>query len=236
MNLDSVKSNLLLASLPQAEGQRLLPALGRVVLERGDVLCEPGVPLRHLYFPTTAVVSLLASSDGGASTELALTGREGVVGVGLFLGGMPNLSCAVVHVAGEAFRLPASGLEALLSDGGALQRTLFRYVQALLTQVSQSVVCNRHHSVDQALCRWLLMIQDRVGYDELHVTQQLIADSLGVRREAITEAAGKLQDLGAIRYARGLIRIVDRSTLTRRSCGCYSVVAGEFEALLGQRL
>ena len=230
MTTGSADSNLLLALLPAAERERLLPHFGRAELARGDILGEPDVPLRHLYFPTSAVVSLLVPSERGPSTEIALTGREGAVGVGLVLG-MPNASCAVVHVAGEAWRLPAASAVAEFERSEPFRRLLLGFAQALMTQISQAVVCNRHHSVDQALCRWLLLVQDRVGSDELHVTQQLVADALGVRREAVTEAAGKLQAQGGIRTTRGVIRILERHVLEQRSCGCYGVVTGEFSAL-----
>jgi CRP-like cAMP-binding protein len=225
------ESNLLFSMLPAAERARLRLQLCRVELERGDALGEPDVPLRHLYFPTSAVVSLLAAADHGPSTELALTGREGAVGVGLVLGSMPNAACAIVHVAGEAYRMPAAAAIAEFEASEPFRRLLLSFAQALITQISQAVVCNRHHSVDQALCRWLLMVQDRVAADDLHVTQQLIADSLGVRREAIVEAAGKLQMLGGIRTTRGVVRILDRGILEQRSCGCYGVVTEAFGAL-----
>lgn len=225
-------TNRLLAVMPQELRAALRPALRRVELQRGDVLGEPDLPLRHLYFPTTAVVSLLAPSEHGPSTELALTGREGVVGLGLVLGGIPNVTCAVVHVAGEAWRLPAAEAVAAFAQSEPFRRVVLGFAQALMAQISQAVVCNRHHSVDQALCRWLLMVQDRVGADELHVTQQLVADALGVRREAITEAAGKLQASGGIRTSRGMVRIVGREILEARSCECYAAVTAEFESLL----
>lgn len=231
MTDESADSNLLFALLSDAERARLRPLLCRVVLDRGAALGEPDVPLRHLYFPTTAVVSLLAMSEHGPSTELALTGREGAVGVGLVLGDMPIGACAAVHVAGEAYRMPAAVAVAEFERSEPFRRLLLGFAQALITQISQAVVCNRHHSVDQAICRWLLMVQDRVGADELHVTQQLIADSLGVRREAIVEAAGKLQMLGGIRTTRGVIRILERGILEQRSCRCYGVVTREFGAL-----
>ena len=233
MDTSSVGTNLLLASLPEACRLALQPHLAPVELERGDVLCEPGARLMHAYFPITAVVSLLAVSRKGASTELALTGREGVVGAGLILGGLPSTYRAVTHVAGQALRLSAARLVIELGMGGPLQQTLLRYTLALMAQISQAVVCNRHHSVEQALCRWLLMIRDRVGSDELLVTQQLIADSLGVRREGITEAAGRLQEAGCIRSARGRIEVMDRAALMLRSCECYAVVDDEFRLLLG---
>ena len=223
--------NLLLASLPDSDRHRLVRQLSPVLLKRGDVLCDPDVRLRHLYFPTTSVVSLLAVSETGTSTELALTGREGVVGVGLFLGATPATLRAVAHVAGEAWSLSASALETEFERGGALQRVLLRFALALMTQISQAVVCNRHHSIEQAFCRWLLMIRDRVGSDSLQVTQQLVADSLGVRREGIVEAAGRLQDAGCISNARGVITVVDRAALELRSCECYRVVADEFARL-----
>ncbi len=233
MEPGAASTNLLLAALSEADRLGLQPDITPVRFERGAVLCEPGVPLRHLYFPTTAVVSLLAVSGRGVATELALTGREGAVGVGMFLGGLASTVRAVAHVEGEVLRLSGARVASEFGRGGALQRILLRFSQALMAQISQAVVCNRHHSVEQALCRWLLMVRDRVGSDRLQVTQQLIADSLGVRREGITEAAGRLQEAGCIRNARGLIEVLDRAALEGRSCECYAVVRGEFERLLG---
>ena len=224
-------SNLLLASLPPDACERLQLRLEAVRLQRGDVLMEPGLPMRHLYFPVTAVVSLLAVGERGTTTELALIGREGAVGVDLFLAGTGTALRAEVHVAGEALRIPAARLASEFGRGEVLHRTLLRYTLALIMQISQAVVCNRHHSVEQALCRWILMIHDRVGTDALHVTQRLIADSLGVRREGITEAAGRLQEAGSIRCARGLITVTDRAALELRSCECYALVARELERL-----
>jgi CRP-like cAMP-binding protein len=233
MSPGPVHDNLLLAALPAPERERLGTLLARAELARGDVLGERDVPLRHVYFPTTAVVSLLAADERSPATEIALTGREGAVGLGLVFGGRSPSASAVVHVAGDAWRMPAATARAEFERSEPFRHLLLGFAQARTTQIGQAVVCNRHHSVDQALCRWLLLVRDRVGSDELHVTQQLIADALGVRREAIVEAAGKLQALGGIRYTRGVIHIVERRILAARSCGCYAVVTEAFEDLLG---
>lgn len=223
--------NLLLAALPARERERLAPLLARAELARGDTLGDRDVPLRHLWFPTTAVVALLAVDDRSPATEIALTGREGAVGLGLVFGGSSPATSAVVHVAGGAWRLPAAAARDAFETSDAFRAVLLGFAHARTTQIAQAVVCNRHHSVDQALCRWLLLVRDRVGADELHVTQQLIADALGVRREAIVEAAGKLQALGGIAYTRGVIRIVEPRTLVARACGCYAVVTEAFHDL-----
>jgi CRP-like cAMP-binding protein len=227
-----LRTNHLLASLPAPDQSRLLPQLEAVAFQLGDVLYESGVSLRHLYFPTTSVVSLLFVTESGASTELAVTGREGVVGIGLFMGGESTPSRAVVQIAGNALRLPIADLQREFKLGGPLQSALLRFTQALITQMSQTAVCNRHHSVEQQLCRWLLLSLDRVDSDELRMTQQLIADMLGVRREGVTMAAAKLQEWGCIRYSRGLIRVIDRDGLEHRVCECYSVVDREYGRLL----
>jgi CRP-like cAMP-binding protein len=224
--------NLLLAALPARERARLTGHLEPVQLKLGEVIYESGGELRHVYFPTTAIVSLLYLMENGASAEIAVVGKDGIVGVALFMGGesMPNR--AVVQSGGHAHRLPGQLLKDEFRRGGDLQRLLLRYTQALLTQMAQTAVCNRHHSVDQQLCRWLLLSLDRLPGRELAMTQELIANMLGVRREGVTEAAGKLQKAGLIRYSRGRITVLDRVALERRACECYQVVRRESERLL----
>ena len=228
------RPNHLLAALPAADFERLKPHLEPVSFRLGDVLCESGVALEHLHFPTTAVVSLLFVTEAGASTELAVTGREGAVGIGLFMGGESTTSRAVVQIEGDTLRLPVPVMMSEFRRGGALQLALLRFTQALITQMSQTAVCNRHHSVDQQLCRWLLLSMDRINSNRLRMTQQLIADMLGVRREGVTEAAGKLQSWGCITYSRGLITILDRPGLEERVCECYGVVRREYGRLLDE--
>jgi len=232
LDANVLRGNHLLSSLPSADRARLAPDFELVSFKLGTVLYESGVALRHLYFPTTALVSLLFITESGASAELAVAGREGVVGIGLFMGGESTPSRAVVQIAGDALRLPAAALDREFKRGGALQTGLLRFTQALITQMCQTAVCNRHHSVAQQLCRWLLLSLDRTDSQELQMTQQLIADMLGVRREGVTEAAGKLQEWGCIRYSRGLIKVVDREGLEGRVCECYSVVNREYGRLL----
>ena len=226
------RGNHLLAGLPQADRERLLPSLERVSYRLGEVVYESGEPSRHLIFPTTSVVSLLILTESGASAELAVSGREGVVGISLFMGGQSTPSRAVVQIAGEAYRLPVAELMREFAGGGPLHWSLLRFTQALITQMSQTAVCNRHHSVEQQLCRWLLLSLDRVDGDELRMTQQLIADMLGVRREGVTLAAAKLQEKGYIRYSRGLIKVTDRRRLEQHVCECYGVVRREYDRLL----
>ena len=225
--------NRLLAALPRAEYEHLLPELTKVSFDLGEVVYEFGGQLNYVYFPTTAIVSLLYTMENGASAEMGLTGNDGVVGIALFMGGgtMPNR--AVVQSAGRALRMKAKILQDEFSKGGMFQRLLLRYTQALITQISQTAVCNRLHTVDQQLCRWLLLSHDRVPANELIMTQELIADMLGVRREGVTVAAGRLQDEGAISYVRGHIKILDRPKLERTVCECYRVVKDEFDRLLG---
>jgi len=225
--------NRLLAALPRDEYARLRPHLQLVSFALGEVVYEFGAELDYVYFPTTAIVSLLYTMENGTSAEMGLTGNDGVVGIALFMGGgtMPNR--AVVQSAGEAIRLRANVLQDKFSLGGEFQRLLLRYTQALITQISQTAVCNRLHSVEQQLCRWLLLSHDRVKADELIMTQELIADMLGVRREGVTVAAGRLQDAGAISYTRGHIKILDRPRLEQVVCECYRVVKDEFDRLLG---
>lgn len=236
LDANLLRGNHLLAALPPAERDRLLPDLEHVSFKLGAVLYESGVALRNLYFPTTAVVSLLFVTESGASAELAVAGREGVVGTGLFMGGESTPSRAVVQIEGDCLRLPVAALDREFKRGGPLQSGLLRFTQALIVQMCQTAVCNRHHSVEQQLCRWLLLSLDRVDSDELRMTQQLIADMLGVRREGVTEAAGKLQGWGSIRYSRGLIKVLDRNGLEKRVCECYSVVNREYGRLLREKI
>ena len=224
--------NHLLAALPAEERERLFPHLELVQMLLGDVLYESGNELRHVYFPTTAIISLLYVMLDGASAEIAVVGNEGIIGVALFMGGetMPNR--AVVQSAGQAYRLKGQLLKQEFNRSGDLQHLLLRYTQALLTQMAQTAVCNRHHSLDEQLCRWLLLSLDRLPSNELVMTQELIANMLGVRREGVTEAAGNLQKAGLIVYRRGRITVLDRAGLEARSCECYAVVKKEFDRLL----
>ena len=226
------RQNHLLAALPAEEYARLFPHLELVPMPLGAAVCEPGVQMRHVYFPTTSIVSLLYVMEDGASAEIAVVGNEGIVGVSLFMGGETTTSRAVVQSAGHAYRLTGQLLKDAFFLAGPVQRLLLRYTQALLTQMSQTAVCNRHHSVDQQLCRWLLLSLDRLPSNELTMTQELIANMLGVRREGVTEAAGTLQRAGLIRYSRGKITVVDRPGLEARVCECYQVVKREFDRLL----
>ena len=225
--------NQLLAALPRDEYERLLPRLQQVSFSLGEVVYEFGGHLDYVFFPTTSIISLLYTMENGASAEMGLTGNDGVVGIALFMGGgtMPNR--AVVQSAGVAIRMKAKVLQDEFALGGKFQHLLLRYTQALITQISQTAVCNRLHSVEQQLCRWLLLSHDRVKADELIMTQELIADMLGVRREGVTVAAGHLQDIGAISYVRGHIKILDRQKLEQTVCECYRVVKDEFDRLLG---
>jgi CRP-like cAMP-binding protein len=225
--------NRLLAALPPAEYERVLPQLQEVSFSLGEVVYEFGGHLDYVFFPTTSIVSLLYTMENGTSAEMGLTGNDGVVGIALFMGGgtMPNR--AVVQSAGGAFRMNVKTLQDEFARGGTFQRLLLRYTQALITQISQTAVCNRLHSVEQQLCRWLLLSHDRVKADELIMTQELIADMLGVRREGVTVAAGRLQDDGVISYVRGHIKILDRPKLEKTVCECYRVVKDEFDRLLG---
>lgn len=224
--------NLLLDALPKEESERIDPDLQFIHLPLGSVLYESGDLLRHVYFPTNSIVSLLYVMEDGASAEIAVVGNEGVIGVALFMGGETTPNRAVVQSAGHAYRLPAQRLKEEFRRNGGLQILLLRYTQALLTQMAQTAVCNRHHSVDQQLCRWLLLSLDRLNSDTLNMTQELIADMLGVRREGVTEAAGKLQKRGVIRYVRGRITVLDREKLEQLSCECYKVVKKETDRLL----
>jgi CRP-like cAMP-binding protein len=225
------ESNRLLAALPEGERERLTPALEPVAMTLGEVVYESGGRQDYVYFPTTAIVSLHYVMADGASAEIAVVGNEGMVGVVLFMGGETTPSRAIVQCAGSAFRLPGKRLRREFARAGPMQHLLLRYTQALLTQMAQTAVCNRHHSVDQQLCRWLLLRLDRVPTNVLTVTQELIASMLGVRREGVTEAAGKLQDAGLIRYSRGRITVLDRLGLEAQVCECYGVVRKETDRL-----
>jgi CRP-like cAMP-binding protein len=202
----------------------------------GEALYEPGVQLEHVYFPTTAIISLLYVTTDGSSAEIAIVGNDGLVGVALFMGGESTPSRAVVQSEGWAYRLKGKFLKDEFEVAGAVRHVLLRYTQALITQMAQTAVCNRHHTIDQQLCRWLLLSLDRLDSDELTMTQELIANMLGVRREGVTEAAGKLQSLGLIRYSRGRITVVDRAGLEACCCECYGVVKRESDRLLQGRV
>jgi CRP-like cAMP-binding protein len=228
------RQNGLLAYLPATDLQRLQPDLKLVSLTLGEVLYESGGRMTQVYFPTTAIVSLLYMLANGASAEIAVVGNEGLTGVSLFMGGETTPSRAVVQSAGHAYQLSGKLLKNEFTRAGVMQHLLLRYTQALLTQMAQTAVCNRHHSLDQQLCRWLLLSLDRLPTDQLVMTQQLIANMLGVRREGVTEAAGKLQAAGLIRYARGTITVLDRRGLEARTCECYAVVKQESDRLLPQ--
>ena len=230
--LPQPRENRVLEALPEAERQRLLPHLTRVSLPLGKALYESGDALRHIYFPTTSIVSLLHVLTNGASAEIAVVGNDGAVGVTLFMGAETTPSRAVVQSAGYAYRLTSQRLKEEFARHGELMHVLLRYTQALLTQMAQTAACYRHHSVDQQLCRWLLLSLDRLDSNEIKMTQQLIANMLGVRREGVTEAAGKLQDRGAIRYCRGRITVLDREMLEQCACECYAVVKRESDRLL----
>jgi CRP-like cAMP-binding protein len=226
------RQNHLLAALPAEDFERVRAKLKLVSLPLGEVLYEAGRRQRAVYFPTTAIVSLLYMLADGASAEIAVVGNEGIIGVSLFMGGETTPSRAVVQSAGYAYRLPGKFLKEEFTRGGTMQNLLLRYTQALLTQMAQTAVCNRHHSLDQQLCRWLLLSLDRLIGNDLIMTQELIANMLGVRREGVTEAAGNLQNAGLIRYSRGHITVLDRPGLEARTCECYAVVKKEFDRLL----
>lgn len=226
------QQNHLLAALSTAELEPVAAHLELIELRLGDVLYEPGELLRYGYFPITAIVSLHYVMENGASTEAAGVGNEGVLGISLFMGGDSTPSSAVVQTAGHAYRLPAKALKDEFNRAGTMQRLLLRYTQALMTQISQTAACNRHHSIEQQLCRWLLLTLDRRASRELIMTHGLIASMLGVRREGITEAAGNLQRAGFIRYRRGHISVLERSGLETRACECYEVVRKEYARLL----
>jgi CRP-like cAMP-binding protein len=230
--LHDPKQNHLLAALPASEFERIAPDLELAPLKLGEVLYESGGHLKHVYFPTNSIVSLLYVMLDGASAEIAVVGNEGILGISLFMGGETTPSRAVVQSEGFGYRLPAQVLKQEFNRAGPMMHLLLRYTQALITQMSQTAVCNRHHSVDQQLCRWLLLSLDRLSSDELRMTQELIANMLGVRREGVTDAAGKLRDAGIIEYSRGHIKVLDRSRLEQHVCECYAVVKLEFDRLL----
>jgi CRP-like cAMP-binding protein len=227
----SPQQNRLLAALSPAECERLGPHLRLVAMPLGKVLYESGDVLRYVYFPIDCIVSMLYVLDSGASAEISVVGNEGLIGVALFMGGETTPSRAIVQSAGHAYRLDGRRLKEEFHRNGDLQLLLLRYTQTLLTQMAQTAVCNRHHSVDQQLCRWLLLSLDRLSSNELVMTQELIANMLGVRREGVTEAAGKLQKLGVIRYSRGQIAVLDRPKLEQLCCECYSVVKRESDRI-----
>ena len=233
---DNPKQNHILAALPAQDYARLLPELEPVAMPLGWVVYESGGHMGYVYFPATSIVSLLYVSENGASAEIAITGNEGLVGISVFMGGESTPSRAVVQSAGAGYRVSASILKREFALGGALQHLALRYTQALLTQMAQTAVCNRHHSVDQQLCRWLLLSMDRLPGNELKMTQELIANMLGVRREGVTVAAGALQTAGLIHYSRGHIIILDRAGIEQRVCECYAVVRKECDRLLPYRL
>jgi CRP-like cAMP-binding protein len=226
------RQNHLLAALPDAEWQRWEPQLEMIELPLGKVLYESGASMSYLYFPTDAIVSLLYVLENGASAEIAVVGFEGVVGVSIFMGGGSTPSRAVVQSAGRGYRLRADAVKTEFDRAGPVMHLMLRYTQALITQMSQTAVCNRHHSLDEQLCRWLLLSLDRLPGTELVMTQELIANMLGVRREGVTEAATKLQRAGLISYARGRINVLDRPALEKRTCECYAVVKLEYDRLL----
>lgn len=226
------RNNWLLAALADAEWERVSPHLQPVTLRLGDVLFDSGGKPSHVCFPTTAIVSLLYVMENGASAEIAVVGNEGLVGISLFMGGQSTSSQAVVQASGEGFRLPASVLMQEFNRGGAVLHLLLRYTQALITQMAQTSVCNRHHSLDQQLCRWLLLTLDRLHSCDVVMTQELLSNILGVRRASISEVAGRLQKDGLIRYERGHITVLDRAAVERRACECYAVVKKEYDRLL----
>ncbi len=234
--MPSPKRNLLLAALSASELKRMLPHLQHVDMPLADVVYESGRMQDYVYFPTTCIISLLYVLESGASAEIAVVGNEGVVGVSIFMGGASTPSRAVVQSAGKAYRLASRFMTDEFTRGGAMQHLMLRYTQSLITQMAQTAVCNRHHSVDQQLCRWLLLSIDRLPSPEITMTQELIANMLGVRREGVTEAAGKLQKKGVISYRRGHIKVLNRPRLEALSCECYEVVRRETERLLPQAI
>jgi CRP-like cAMP-binding protein len=225
------RQNQIIAALPHDEFERLKKHFELVPMRLAETLYQPGARLRHVYFPTTAIISLLYITQEGASAEIAIVGNDGVLGIALFMGGESTPSSALVQSAGHAYRLPAALLKQEFARFGAFAHLLLRYTQALITQMAQTAVCNRHHSVDQQLCRWLLLSLDRLPSNKLVMTQELIANMLGVRRVGVTAAAGKLQNAGLIRYSRGTIAVLDRAGLEARCCECYRVVKNESDRL-----
>jgi CRP-like cAMP-binding protein len=228
--------NYLFKSIPANVWERLLPNIEAIDLPLGKVLYEPGTKMNHVYFPSTAIVSLLYALENGSSAEIAVVGNEGVVGIAIFMGGESTCSRAVVQSAGLGYRIKSNMLLDEFNGCGALMHLLLRYTQALITQMSQTAVCNRHHTLDQQFCRWLLLSLDRLSGNELVMTQELIANMLGVRREGVTEAALKVQKAGLIQYARGHITILNRLGLEQRTCECYQVVKDEYSRLLPEKL
>ena len=227
-----LRKNSLLAALSGDEWQRMLPRLETIYWPLGQAIYEPGVTLNHVYFPTTAMISLTYEMENAQSAQIAMVGNEGMLGISLFMGGESTSSRAVVTSAGHCFVLPADALKEEFARSGPVMHLLLRYTQALITQMAQTAACNRHHTLDRQLCRWLLMVLDRLHGDKLAMTHELIANMLGVRRESVTEAALKLQAAGLIRYARGHISVLDRQGLTHRGCECYAVVKKEYDRLL----
>lgn len=232
LETEDLRKNALLGLLKEEDLITLLPHLEKVTLTLGQSLSESGMQMSHVYFPLDAIVSLLCVMEDGASTEIAVVGYEGIVGVSLFMGGETTPSRAIVQSAGTAYRLKGQLLKNEFYRAGPMQRLLLRYTQALLTQMAQTAVCNRHHSLDKQLCRWLLLSLDRLHSNELVMTHELIANMLGVRREGVTESAGKLQRAGLISYNRGHITVIDRPGLEKRVCECYAVVKREYDRLL----
>jgi len=228
--------NELFRYIPDEEWARLLPHIELVDLPLGKVLYEPGMKMRYVYFPSTAIVSLLYAAEDGSSAEIAIVGREGVVGISIFMGGESTSSRAVVQSAGFGYRIRSSLVLDEFNKSGPVMHLLLRYTQALITQMSQTAVCNRHHTLDQQFCRWLLLSLDRLSGNKLVMTQELIANMLGVRREGVTEAALKMQKAGLIRYSRGHITILDRAGLEQRTCECYRVVKEEYDRLLPRKM
>jgi CRP-like cAMP-binding protein len=235
MSAPAPRSNHILAALPEEEAARLFPQLKLVELPLGMSVYESGDVQRYMYFPTDSIVSLLYVLENGASAEIAIVGNEGVIGVSLFMGGKTTPSRAIVQSAGFAYRLGGRAIKKEFDRHGQMLHLLLRYTQALITQMAQTAVCNRHHSVDQQLCRWLLLSIDRLSGVRLNMTQELISNMLGVRREGVTTAAGKLQKLGVITYSRGSIEVLDRPKLEKLSCECYAVVKRETDRLLPVR-
>lgn len=229
------RQNRLLAALPADDYARIQPDLTLTEMRLGDTVCEPYIEMQHVYFPVDSIVSLLCVMEDGDSAEISVVGNEGIVGVSLFMGGETTPSQAVVQSGGTAYKLPGRMLKTEFYRGGPMQHLLLRYTQALLTQMAQTAVCNRHHDLDQQLCRWLLLSHDRLPSNELIMTQELIANMLGVRREGVTEAAGRLQRAGLISYHRGHITILDRAGLEQRTCECYAVVRREYDRLLEEK-
>jgi CRP-like cAMP-binding protein len=232
ITIADTRRNHLLAALSDTILQRWLPSLEAVAMPLGTVIFESGEKLRYVYFPTSAIVSLLYVTEDGATAEIAVVGNDGIAGIALFMGGESTLTRAVVQSGGDGFRMGAEHFKKEFNRSAVVLHLFLRYTQALITQMAQTAVCNRHHSLDQQLCRWLLLSLDRLQSSKLDMTQRLIADMLGVRREGITEAARKLRSAGLIRYSRGHITVLDRTELEKRSCGCYAAVKKEYDRLL----